>query len=150
MNTELIEREIRELTPELSPDEVAVRLDRLVALKQQVKELSELFEAALFAWLAENGELTVGQIVWFIGNDKQTKCRNVKATLAALLELSGGDLDAVADCLGASAWKHGTIRRLLDERGCGEKFGELFEETIKRDVDNRPLKVVSVNKAFVK
>jgi len=57
----------------------------------------------------------------YVGTEKRTKCPSPKATLERLLNLTGGDLGTVAECLSSGAWKPGACRELL-----GDQWGECF------------------------
>ena len=54
--------------------------------------------------------------------------------------------DKVNECLAANAWKHGAVKRALEECGApGETFDLLFETTYDEE-----LKVIELDTRFVK
>ena len=80
-----------------------------------------------------------------VGTVKDTKCRDVRATLEALFEATGGDWEAVARCLSSSAWKHGAAREPL-----GEKWDECFEVVERMDLkEGKPKKGVQCIPNFI-
>jgi hypothetical protein len=75
--------------------------------------------------------ITIGPVVYTIGDPPVTKCLDLRGTLEALFEACEGDVGKVAECLASNGWKHGACRSVLP----AEKYGELFETT-------RPKKLV--------
>lgn len=57
----------------------------------------------------------------YVGIDKKTRNPNPTDTLARLLTATGGDLNAVAECLSSGAWKPGACREVL-----GDAWGDCF------------------------
>lgn len=110
--------------PVSTKDDVLTALGFTKRLREIAKELSDQAEAAAIAWIAANGEITEGNVRYYVAPNRTTKCKDVKATLAALLEVSGGDLDAVVECMSSGAWKPGETKKRL-----GDKAGDFFETT---------------------
>lgn len=124
------------LTTEATPDNLHTLYCLLNNAKAFVKELEKLLDASAFEYIEECGAFTIGTERYYIATEKVTKCRDVKATLEKLLNVFDGDLIAVAECLGSSAWKYGQVRNALEHLPTPrpEVFDELFEVTEKRDV----------------
>jgi hypothetical protein len=96
-----------------------------------------------------SGDFKVEETLYTVSPDRKVKCRDVKATLSTLIDKFGGDLDRVAQCLGASAWKPGEIRTLLEELKDDKTFDELFETTVDWEAERKEPKAKKVNLAFV-
>jgi hypothetical protein len=95
-----------------------------------VQSLAQRFEAACIQWIDTNGgELIDGDKRYYVGVDKKHKCKDVRATLEALLVETGGDLDALNTCLSSGAFKPATTMTTL-----GDKAAEFFETQITQDL----------------
>lgn len=120
--------EAREAISTISDNPVATRDDVLTALnftrrlRELARELTDQAEAAAIEWINQNGEFTDGDTRYYVAPNKAHKCKSVKDTLAAVLEVSGGDLDTVVKCLSSSAWKPGETKKTL-----GDRADEFFE-----------------------
>jgi hypothetical protein len=115
--------------PVATKEEVLIALNFTKRLRELAKELSDQAEAASIAWIQQNGEIIDGDVRFYVAPNKVTKCLDVKATLGAVLEVSGGDLDAVTECLSSSAWKHGATKKML-----GDKADQFFETVETADL----------------
>lgn len=106
-------------------DQVAEALEFVSRLKQVARELDARLETATLAWIDANGPVRTGQDgpFYVAATKKQTKCRDQKAVLSALLEATGGDLDAVSEVLSSGCWKHGAAAKRLPP----EVYADLFE-----------------------
>ena len=118
-----------ESNPVATKEDVLTALNFTKRLRELAKELSDNAESAAIQWIQQNGEIVDGDIRFYVAPNKVTKCLNVKGTLGAVLESSGGDLDAVAECLASSAWKHGATKKML-----GDKADEFFETVETADL----------------
>src|SRR5690606_22726121 len=130
----------RTLTTAATPDQMLAAIDGVAGLKATLRRLDHLVEARAIAWIEAHGDLTCGDIRYYVGQDKKTKCRDPKATLQALLDATGGDLDAVVGHLSAGAFKHGACRATLPS----ERYEALFETTATPDLKTgKPLRVLA-------
>lgn len=122
---------LRELASTDTPsiEQLSATIDAMDCLKAATKELSARFNEAMIEHLQEHGEFTIGHRRYYLGVKKTTKCANPKATVQRILEVTGGDLDKVLECLVAQPFKPGATRTLLD----GDTIG-LFEERIEQEV----------------
>lgn len=118
------------------------------ALKEVTRSLSERLEAAAIAWIEQNGEIESGEIRYYVGPNKTTKCLDLKATVEAVLTATGGDTDAFVRTLSTSAFKHGACREVLPP----EDYAALFKTTetpdLKTGVASKRLQ--KVNERFLK
>lgn len=103
-------------------EQVLAAMNYTGLVKEAARDLSERMEAATIAWIGKNGDLVDGDIRYYVGPNKSTKCLDLPGTLRALLEVSGGDLDAVVEVLSSGAFKPGKAKEVL-----GEKADGLFE-----------------------
>lgn len=101
--------------PTATREDVLAALDFAKRLREIAAELSRQAEAGAIAWIDAHGPITEGELRWYVGTNRTHKCRDVRGTLAALLEATGGDLDRVAECLSSSAWKPGAAKAVLPD-----------------------------------
>lgn len=126
MNHELLKRTdiaSGELCPESTQDEVCQAIQFRDALKEATRVLSERVEAGVIAWIEKNGEFAIGETRYYVGPNKSTKCKDLPATLKAVLVATEGDVEAVCRALSSSAFKHGACRELLP----ADEYDTLFE-----------------------
>jgi hypothetical protein len=65
----------------------------------------------------------------YVGTQRGYTCRDQGATFVAVLEATGGDEALMAEHLASGAWKPGACKKTL-----GDRFGDLFEETVVPDL----------------
>lgn len=82
-------------------------------LKEITKGLGYLIDNAAVEYINKNGDITCGDIRYYVGTTTYTKCKDVKGTLQTLLDVTGGDLEKIATCLASDAWKAGATRVVL-------------------------------------
>lgn len=112
--------------PAGTAEDCARAIEALKVLQDVVKERRALLEAALIDWIELNGELEINDNRYWVGPDKDEKCRDKKKTLYYTLDSTGGDLDAVVDYMVAQPWKPGALKPVLKER-----WDECFEVLIR-------------------
>jgi hypothetical protein len=106
-----------------SPVEAVLEaMDRVAALKEQTRLLAELLEARVIAWIETNGDIENGDVRYYVGPNKTTRCNDLRATLTALLDACGGDMQEVCRHLSTSAFKPGACRETLAESDYAELF----------------------------
>ena len=96
-----------------SKEQVLFALNFMDTLAEATRLLKSRLEAAAIKWIQENGELEYGDIRYYVGPNKTTKCLDAGKTLEALLSATDGDFEAVVRCMSSSAWKHGACREAL-------------------------------------
>lgn len=141
----------------MDKEEIVFMYDRLVALKQAAGDTVDRMKGAMVAWIEQNGDIDVGEIRYYAGHEKKVKPRNPNMAefYKAVLIAVGGDEAAFASALAANAFKHGTIRKLLDE-SYGEEEGErqfelLFETVVTPKLEEgKPKKTLQGGKKFLK
>ena len=102
------------------------------ALKALARDLDAKFDAAAIKWIQANGEITSGTRRLYVGPNKTTKCKDVKATVGAVLDACGGDLEQFTECLSSGAFKPGATKKLL-----GDKADALFETVETADLKTK-------------
>ncbi len=97
---------------------------------QRLKELAAEVESALIEHINVHGDIDIGDGKrLYVGTERGYKCRDQAATFVAVLEATGGDEALMAEHLASGAWKPGACKKTL-----GERFGDLFEETVAQDL----------------
>jgi hypothetical protein len=100
------------------------------ALQAKLREFAAEVEGALIEHITLHGDIDMGDGKrLYIGTERGYKCRDQGATFVAVLEATGGDEALMAEHLASGAWKPGACRKTL-----GDRFGELFEETVVPDL----------------
>lgn len=105
-------------------------MDFVNLLKEATKKLASRLEEASIEWIKQNGDIAHGGIIYYVGTNRSHHCRNPKEALEKLLTATGGDVDAIAECLSASAWKPATTKKAIGE----EAFTQLFETRTTLDI----------------
>jgi hypothetical protein len=104
-----------------------------------VQSLAQRFEAACIQWIDANGELIDGDKRYYVGHEKKHKCKDVRATLEALLVETGGDLDALNTCLSSGAFKPATTMTTLGDKAKDHFITEITQD-LKTGKPKRALK----------
>lgn len=133
--------------PLATKDEVLLALNFVKRLKEVAATLNEQAEKAAIEWIAANGEIVDGDVRYYVAPSKVHKCKDTKGVLAALLQASDGDLDAVAECFASGAWKPGETKKRL-----GDVADTFFETVATPDLKTGVAKprLQKVNTAFTK
>lgn len=146
-----MEDRIRELDVTSANDEVLLWLDRMSAYLAAARSLREVVNQMAIAWIQENGPLIVNDEIRFgVGHQRTVRCLSVRDTLHAVLNVVGGDLDAVAALLSASAWKHGACRSVFTQ----SEYERFFEVEVKpklvRGQIEMPLKLIRIDDRYTR
>lgn len=138
MNTDIIPQTLTaiELVESGLADEAQVLAGAafIEKLGQLHRELKSRWEAAAIAYMEANGDLLDGEVRYYVGPNKSTKCVDLRETVRVVLTATGGDVDAFTDCLSSSAFKHGTTCKRLAEAGMKEDADRLFVTTETKDI----------------
>ncbi len=110
-------------------DQILEASEFVDALGAAYRQIKERYEQAAVAYIKANGEIRSGERRLWVEPNTTVKCTDVKGTLQALLEVTGGDLEAVVGCLASDAWKQGQTRKVLGDRAEG-----LFETKVTSKV----------------
>jgi hypothetical protein len=128
-------------------DDVLRAMAQVQHCKHAVAALHQRMEAAVIQWIQTNGDLEEGDNRYYVGTEKRTKCVDVKATLTKLLDVTGGDLDAVMACLSTGAFKPAATLEVLGDDG-RDLFTTEVVQDLKTGKPKRALK--AANKRFTK
>lgn len=127
-----------------SIEDVADAIVTLDGLAARIKELQADAKAAMLERIRDSGPFQIGEFLYQLTKPRKVKCRDATAPMKVLLEVTGGDLDKINECLASDAWKHGAIKSVLEEcKAPGETWDTLFEVSY-----GDKLEVTKVNLAF--
>ena len=110
-------------------DQVLMAQEFIKKLGEIHRELKEKLELATIAYIEKNGEIRDGERRFYVGPNKSTRCVDVRKTVEAVFEVSGGDFDVFVECLSSSAFKPAATKKVL-----GDKASELFIDTETKDL----------------
>jgi hypothetical protein len=136
------------ITPTSSIEQIADNLGKLKALAERARELKRQFDEQLLEYIEANGDVTIGEVRYYAGYEKETKCVDVSSALLSLLDATGGSLRYLADTLSSQPIKHGAAKKLLSPA----VYDELFVTSLKPDLkEGKPVKkVLAVKPEFCK
>ncbi len=125
-----------------SEADVLTALNLHQRLKEVTKGLGYLVDDAAVQYINKHGDITCGNIRYYVGTTTYTKCKDVKGTFQTLLEVTSGDLETIASCFASDAWKAGQSRVVL-----GDKFDSCFSTEKRLELkDGKPLVRKSLQK----
>jgi hypothetical protein len=136
------------ITPTSSIEQIADNLGKLKALAERARELKRQFDEQLLEYIEANGDVTIGEVRYYAGYEKETKCVDVGGVILHLLDAVVGDYDALAGFLCANPIKHGAVKKTLSP----EVYDRLFVTSLKPDLkEGKPVKkVLAVKPEFCK
>jgi hypothetical protein len=115
--------------PAEKPEALAEAWARLRAIEEARREIKQLVDEAALEHIREHGEFEIGDLRYFEGVDRDTRDADPRMTFEGLMLATGGDLDALKECLASGAFKPGACRKVL-----GDDFERYFTTTVKQDV----------------
>jgi uncharacterized protein YpmB len=128
----VIEKECLAIADNLTNDQVMAIYDRICFYSREIKRIKDLAETAVMEWIKANGDLNAGNgIRYYVGTDKTTKCKDVAATVEAILVAVEGDAKRFTDILSANAIKHGAAKKVLPP----EVYEQLFEVVVRETLE---------------
>ena len=153
MDISAIELQIAEMAQgNMTPEkigEIRLKAESMYALAKKILQACD--QSTIEHIKATGKPLVIGKMLYTVGKKKETKCKDVRETLATLLETFGPE--RVGECLGSSAWKYGQVRKMLADSGDTTTFDTLFS-TEEKDVLNEKGEKVDalqkINLEFVK
>lgn len=131
---------INSLTTDLTNDQVCELWARVQQAKNAIKDIDAKLKDAMIEWCEANGDLTIGQTRYYVGTKSTVKCPDVQAVLGCVLSQTGGDLDAVGQCLSAGAWKHGAVKGVVGDVLWDRLFERVIEPDLKTGQPRKELK----------
>lgn len=126
-------------------EQVLTALEFVKRLGEVQRELKERVNKAAISYIQAHGPIEDGTRKFYVGPNKTTKCKDLRGTVAAVLDAAGGDVDAMVDCLSTDAFKPGATKKLLKDRA-----GEFFEtkETNKLEFEASVPKLQETDSRF--
>jgi hypothetical protein len=115
--------------PAEKPEALAEAWARLRAIEEARREIKQMVDEAALDHIREHGEFEIGDLRYYEAVDRDTRDADPRMTFEGLLAATGGDLDAVKECLASGAFKPGACRKVLDK-----DFERYFTVTEKPDV----------------
>src|SRR5690554_3989402 len=126
-NADKLEADVLLITPD-SPDwTVAAVMDRLKAAEERLKQIKGFVTEKVIEWIEANGDLVIGDVRYYVGPKKITKCIDVPGAVAALLIASDGDFGKLCEFFASQPLKYGACKEPL-----GDQWDQFFrvEEVI--------------------
>lgn len=129
-------RRIAELPDQDSKDDWIDLWMRIDAAKNRWDQIYSTWKEVALQWLDEHGdiELPDGRRI-YPGWNRRTVCKDTAATLEAIISATGGDIEAVAECLSANCFKPGACRGPLRD-----EWPRHFEQREIRDIKTGKVK----------
>lgn len=135
------------LAPDADDDQAAAFVLRWKAFKAMVKEIdAAMHDAVLDRLLVTGRDLTVGEVRYYAGDDKDTICTDVPAATEKLLVATTGDVGVFSATLVSQPYKPSSARQLLS----AEDYARCFTTRIKGKVKEGKPKLCSNNPKFLK
>ncbi len=150
MNTlEIIKREVPLATLEMTNDQVVHILDHAQFVKREVTALVAQLEISILEWIQAHGDLIVSDSIrYYAGTSKTTKCVDLPAAVAALMEATGGNFEKFCEVLSANALKHGAAKKVMDPNVYDLCFKVEIKDTLE---EGKPVKkLMKADDAFVR
>ena len=117
---------------EATREDVLTTMGFVKRLSEVARDCRAQFDKLAVEWIDQNGEIEDGQVWWYVGKERKTKCVNTQGTIQALLDATGGDLDRMAQCLCSDPFKPASTKAMLEEAGLDH--AALFETTEVMDL----------------
>ena len=157
MDTTDIETAILSIGDDTPDERIGEVLNLVACADDRIKEIKRMARGAIEAHIEANGrDVVIGDIRYYMGMDRKTKCIDPEATMAAILTLADGDMKAAHErFLSSDAFKYGSIRKGLEEQPDVARFDDLFTVEEKPVLkDGKPIhgvkKLQSVNERFLR
>ncbi len=144
---DILEREAASISGELTNDQVLAIYDQLKFYNRETKRLMDLAETAMLEWIKGNGDLVVSPTVrYYAGTSKTTKCVDLPAAVAALMEATGGNFEKFCEVLSSGAIKHGAAKKVLDPNVYDLCFKVEIRDTLEEGKPDK--KLMKADEAF--
>jgi hypothetical protein len=136
MTQELSKLDTAEIQREMSVEQIAAVWNRLDTMKAAIRQAQDRIEQGMIEWIQQHGPVVIGDVRFYVGPKKATRCTDIAGALNALLVAVAGDVDQLVHVLAAQPFKHGAARDVL----AGE-FDLYFETTEQPDLkEGKPAK----------
>lgn len=124
------ETAIRILATDAATDEdFLIVQNTRAALREAVKHYEALADDASLEYLQRHGSVQTDSERFYVGTKRTTRCQNTRATVEAILTVTGGDLDTLCGLLASQPLKPGGCKAVL-----GPEWDRHFETSEVPDV----------------
>lgn len=130
---------------EATHDEALTLLMNSTAFGQAAREIKAKADTALIAWMDLHGDLDAGTVRYYVGKDKTEKVISKRATVEALIEACGGDLDRFTEMLTSDPFKPGACGGVIDR---ATHFKTTTKEVIEDGVSKPVRKIKSTKEEY--
>lgn len=111
--------------------------DQIARLGEFHRQVKQMWEAKMVEHINRHGPVEVGDVRFYVGVVKKTRCVNVPGAVEALLSRVEGDFARFCDHLSTGAVKYGAARDTL----APEDFDRLFVTEVEDDLKTgKPVK----------
>lgn len=132
------------------PERFLEILGRIQVLREALEEVRGVVEQAAVEWIRSNGELHDGTKRYYIGTTKRTRCKDRGATLQAVMDAAGGDMELVVSTLASDAFKHGACRQILSDEAYSSLFTTSEVEKLEEGASKSEPKLQVFDSAFAR
>ena len=128
---------------EATRDEITAALDAADQARREARQVSDAIEAIAKDWIAENGEVVIGETRYYVGPKKTIKPRSIALIFETLHKRGTADLLA---CLSSDPFKQGTVKKTVGQ----EVWDTLYEVKVDVNLEAGELteKIKKANDAF--
>lgn len=99
-----------------NPEQIEEILSQLAGMKAAIRQAEVTIKQRMLDIILDTGrDITIGTVRYYAGHPVETKCLDIKGTLIALLEETGGDMERLAECLCSEPFKPATTLKMLPE-----------------------------------
>ena len=155
MSTELktLESDVIAIPDDIDLDKLGRLIDAVRFAKEFVGTIDALLKCKMMDLIAERGDLTIGDIRYYVseGGRKKEKVKDNVLALDTLMTLAEGDMDGIGQALSSGWLKPGHFRTLCQAAGKPELFDSIFETTVEDELrEGKPKKrLESVDTKFL-
>lgn len=111
--------------------------DQIARLGEFHRQVKQMWEAKMVEHINRHGPVEVGDVRYYVGTVKKTKCLDVPGTVEALLSRVEGDFGRFCEHLSTGAVKYGAARETL----APDDFDRLFVTEVEQDLkEGKPVK----------
>lgn len=142
-----LQDEVLTITTRDHVERVSVLLDRVKAAKDLIRQIEQYLTEKMIEYIDANGEITIGDVRYYVGPKKITKCIDVPGAVAALLIASEGDFGKLCEFFTSQPLKYGACKEPL-----GDQWDQFFRVEEVQDLkEGKPKKALqSVNTKFLR
>jgi len=123
--------------------------EEFVAAQAFVKKLGEIqrairhrWEQAAIAWIEQNGEITEGEIRYYVGSETKVKCVSAPLAWKAILAAVDGDEEKAITAFKSEPFKPSVAKKLLDKQA-DKHFVSKTEKSLETGKPLKKLKAVN-------